>query len=184
MINQLLEESKNKMQHAVEHFQGELGKLSTGRASLALLDGVKVDYYDTPTPLDQVATLGIPDSTTITIQPWDVSVLKDIEKSIQTSSLGFNPANDGKSIRITIPPLTGERREQIVKILKKYEEECKVSIRNVRRVFNDQIKKLEKESISKDDCRKAQEKLQKITDQQINTVHEIAKTKETSVLEA
>lgn len=184
MFDELLEKSKNKMLHAIEHFQAELSKLSTGRASLALLDGLKVDYYGTPTPLAQVATLGVPDSSTITIQPWDVSLLKAIEKSIQSSSLGFNPANDGKAILINIPPLTGERRSQIVKILKKYEEECKVSIRNIRRDFNDQIKKLEKEGTPKDDCHKGHEKLQKITDEQINSVHEIAKAKEESILEA
>lgn len=183
MIDKLVKESEARMEQAIEHLKGELSKLSTGRASLALLDGLKVDYYGNPAPLSQVATLGVPDSSTITIQPWDASMLKLIEKSIQASSLGLNPANDGKTIRINIPPLTGERRSQIVKILKKYEEECKVSIRNVRREYNDKIKKLEQESVSKDDCHRGQEKLQKITDAQIGVVNQIAQAKETSVQE-
>ncbi|MFQ5673562.1 MAG: ribosome recycling factor [Nitrospinales bacterium] len=183
MIDKLLEESGIMMNHSIEHLKQELGKLSTGRASLALLDGLKVDYYGTPTPLSQVATLGVPDSSTITIQPWESSLLKAIEKAIQSSTLGLNPANDGNVIRLNIPLLTGERREQIIKILKKYEEECKVAIRNVRREFNDKIKKLEKEKVPQDDCRKGQEKLQKITDEHINLVSQIAQAKEASIRE-
>jgi len=181
MIDELVKESSARMEQAIERFKGELGKLSTGRASLVLLDGVRVDYYGNPAPLSQVATLGVPDSSTITIQPWDASMLKLIEKSLRASSLGLNPANDGKTIRLNIPPLTGERRSQIVKILKKYEEECKVSIRNVRREYNDKIKKLEKESVSKDDCHRGQEQLQKITDTQVGVVNQIAQAKEESI---
>jgi len=181
MIDKLLEESDTRMNQLIEHLKLELGKLSTGRASLALLDGLKVDYYGTPTLLSQVATLGVPDSSTITIQPWESSLLKSIEKAIQSSMLGLNPANDGSVVRLKIPPLTGERRDQIIKILKKYEEESKVAIRNVRREFNDKIKKLEKEKVPKDDCRKGQEKLQKITDEHINMVNQIAQAKEESI---
>lgn len=184
MIDKLLSESEIGMKKAIEHLQSALGKLSTGRASLTLLDGLKVDFYGTPSPLSQVSTMAVPDSSTITIQPWDTSILKAIEKVILISGLGLNPSNDGKVIRLNVPPLTGERRQQIAKVLKKYTEEAKVATRNVRREFNDKIKHLEKESVSKDDCRKGQENLQKITDKYITTIDNMTKAKEQDILEA
>ena len=183
MIDNFLEQAQGKMQAAIDHLHNELGRLRTGRASLALLEGLKVDYYGDATPLSQVANLGIPDSQTITIQPWDMAVLKDVEKCIQSSDLGLNPSNDGKMIRLTIPPLTGERRQQLVKILKKAAEETRVSIRNARRECNEKMKGLEKGSYAKDDCKKGQEKLQKVTDERITEVDRIAQTKEKDILE-
>ena len=142
-----------------------------------------MDYYGTPTPLAQVATLGVPDSQTITIQPWDVSILKDLEKAIQASDLGLTPSNDGKLIRLNIPPLTGERRQELVKVVKKYVEDHKVAIRNVRRDFNDQIKAGEKKhEISEDEGRKGLDKLQKITDEHTAEADKLAKAREKDIL--
>lgn len=183
MIDKLLEESKTGMQQSVERLKGELGKLRTGRASLAMLDGLKIDQYGTPTPLAQVSALGIPDSSTITIQPWDTSLIKPIEKALHSSTLELNPVNDGKVIRLNIPPLTGERRRQLVKTLKHYVEESKVTIRKVRRDSNHKIGHLEKESIPKDDCRKGQENLQKVTDRYIAEVDTIAQTAEKNIMD-
>lgn len=184
MIDQLLKESEKKMHAAVHHLQLNLGNVRTGRASLTLVENLKVNYYGTPTPLNQAATLGVPDSHTITIQPWDASIIGDIEKVIQTSDLGLNPANDGKSIRLNIPPLTGERRQQLVKVVKKCAEEGRVAIRNIRREFNDKIKRLEKDhEISEDQSRKGHTDIQKLTDQQIAEVDKIAQAKEKDVLE-
>ncbi|OGW22039.1 MAG: ribosome recycling factor, partial [Nitrospinae bacterium RIFCSPLOWO2_12_FULL_47_7] len=144
---------------------------------------IKMDYYGVPTPLNQVATLGTPDGHTITIQPWDSSVLKLIEKAIQTSDIGLSPSNDGKVIRLSIPSLTTERRQQLVKTIKKYSEECKVAIRNLRREFNDKVKNLEKEhAISQDEHKRIQEKIQKITDQHIAEVDKVVQAKEKDLL--
>ena len=183
MIDTYIEEASTKMQQSITHLKKELGKLRTGQASLALIEDLKIDYYGNPTPLPQIGTLGVPDNQTITIQPWDVSVLKDIEKCIQTSDLGLTPNNDGKLIRLNIPPLTGERRQQLVKILKRTLEESKVAARNIRRDYNDKIKNLEKESFSKDDCKKGQEKLQKKTDKIIAEMEKLGTTKEKDILD-
>jgi ribosome recycling factor len=183
MIDDYVEEATTKMKQSITHLQKELGKLRTGQASLALIEDLKVDYYGNPTPIAQVGTLGVPDSQTITIQPWDASVLKDIEKSIQASDLGLTPNNDGKLIRLVVPPLTGERRQQLVKILKKMVEESKVAARNVRRDYNDKIKGLEKESFSKDDCKKGQDKLQEKTDKIIAEMEKIGAAKEKDILD-
>lgn len=184
MIDELRKQSETKMGYSLDHLRENLGKLRTGRASLAILEGVMVEYYGTPTPLSQVATLGVPDSQSITIQPWDVSVLKDIERSIQTSDLGLTPNNDGKMIRLTIPPLTQERRQHLVKVLKKYAEECRVAIRNLRRDFNDKVKATEKKhDISEDESHRGIEQMQKVTDKHIKEVDNIAQAKEKDVLE-
>lgn len=183
-MEELLKESERKMVASIDHFIAELGKLRTGRASLSLLDGLNVDYYSNPTPISQVATLAIPDSKTITIQPWEAANIQPIEKVIQSSELGLNPSNDGKIIRLTIPPLTTERRQQLVKVVKKNTEECKVSIRNVRRDFNDKVSSMEKNGdISKDENHTAHDKVQKITDKHIQEVDKISKTKEKDMLE-
>ncbi|NIQ02796.1 MAG: ribosome recycling factor [Nitrospinaceae bacterium] len=183
-MENLLKEAEKKMKISLDHLRDDLGRLRTGRASLGILEGVNVEYYGTPTPLNQVATLGVPDSKTITIQPWDTSILKDIEKALLSSDLGLTPNNDGKMLRLTIPPMTQERRQQLVKVVKKNAEDCRVAIRNVRRDINDKIKSLEKKhEISEDDSRKHLDRIQKITDKHIQEVDQIAQAKEKDVLE-
>lgn len=183
MIEELFASSQKKMDVSLDHLRADLSKLRTGQASLSILDGVRVDFYGTPTPLSQVGTMGV-EGQSLTIQPWDASILKDIEKAIQNSGLGLNPANDGKMIRLVIPPLTTERRQQLVKVLKTNAEDCKVAIRNIRREFNDKIKASEKQhEVSEDDSRKAQEKMQKATDGHIAKADQIAQAKEKDILE-
>ncbi len=183
-MEQLLKECQDKMSHSLDHLRVELAKLRTGQASLAILEGIKVDFYGTPTPLSQAATLGVPDSSTVTIQPWDASILKDIEKALQASDLGLTPNSDGKMIRLQIPPLTQERRQQLAKMVKKYGEECRVAIRNIRREFNDKVKAREKShEISEDESRKYIDKLQKVTDSQIGQADKTVLEKEKDVLE-
>ncbi|MCZ6799546.1 MAG: ribosome recycling factor, partial [Nitrospirae bacterium] len=158
--------------------------LRTGRASLTLFDRVMVDYYGTPTPLKQMANLSMPDSRMISIQPWDVSIIKDIEKAILNSDLGLNPSNDGKHIRIPIPPLSEERRKELVKVSKKYGEETKVQVRGFRREGNDELKRLQKNStITEDDLRRGESEIQKLTDREIKNVDDILKKKEEEILE-
>jgi ribosome recycling factor len=184
VISESMKSSEERMLQALEHFKEELGKLRTGQATLSLLDGIKVDYYGNKTPLGQAATLGAPDTHTLTIQPWDASLLKEIEKAIVNSDLGMTPSNDGKMIRLNIPPLTHERRLQLVKLVKKNEEDCKVAIRNVRREFNDKVKAAEKKhEISEDDSRKAQDEIQKSTDKHIASAGKLALAKEKDLLE-
>ncbi|HKW86760.1 MAG TPA: ribosome recycling factor [Nitrospiraceae bacterium] len=173
-----------RMEAAVEHLKRELAGLRTGRASLALLDGVKVDYYGTPTPLKQVATLGIPESRLITVQPWEPPLIKEIERALLASGLGLTPSNDGKIIRIPLPPLSEERRKELIKICKKHGEDTKVHIRAVRRDGNEELKRLQKEStITEDDLRKAEAEIQKLTDQYVHQVDQILKKKEDEILE-
>jgi len=184
MIESTLQETRESMDKSISSLKSELKKVRTGRASLALLDGVKVDYYGTPTPLNQVASLSVPENRLITIQPWDVTVIKDIEKAILKSDLGLTPSNDGKIIRITIPQLTEERRKELVKIVSKISEDHKVAIRNIRRDSNELIKSLKKDGdVSEDDAFKAQEKVQKVTDEYIDSIEEIFKEKEKEILE-
>lgn len=184
MEDTILKELKDKIEKAIEVFHHELARLRTGRASLSMLDGIKVDYYGTPTLLNQLATMSIPEGRLITIQPWDISVLAEMEKAIKMSDLGLNPTNDGKLIRISIPTLTEERRKEIVKMAKKISEECKITIRNNRRDANDTFKKLEKDkTISQDDLKKQQGQVQDITDRYINKVDDIIKHKETEIME-
>lgn len=180
----LIKDAEGKMKSSIEHLLQELGKLRTGQASAALLDDLKVDYYGNPTPLKQVATLGVPDSQTLTVQPWEASILKDIEKAIQASELGLTPNNDGKVIRLTIPPLTNERRQQLVKLVKKQSEESKIAIRNIRRDINEKLKQSEKKNdISEDEGRKGHEEVQKITDKFVAEADKIAQSKEKDILE-
>ena len=184
MIADLTQGAENKMGQSIDHLHHELGKLRTGQASVALVDDLKVDYYGTLTALSQVATLGTPDSQTLTIQPWEASILKDIEKAIQSSDIGLTPNNDGKMIRLTIPPLTNERRQQLVKLVKKYSEECKVAVRNVRREVNDKLKKLEKNhEISEDENRKAADDVQKMTDKFVAAIDKISQVKEKDMMD-
>lgn len=173
-----------RMDAALEHLKRELAGLRTGRASLALLDGVKVDYYGTPTPLKQIATLSVPESRLITIQPWEPPMVKEIEKALLASGLGLTPSNDGKVIRLPIPPLSEERRKELAKLCKKHGEEAKVAVRNVRREGNEELKHLQKDSkISEDELRKAEAEVQKLTDQYVQKVDEILKKKEEEIFE-
>ena len=158
--------------------------MRTGRASLSILDNILVDYYGTMTPINQMATLAVPESRLITIQPWDVSIIKEIEKAILKSDLGLTPSNDGKIIRISIPPLTEERRKELVKVVHKMCEDHKVTVRNVRRDANDLLKSLKKDGeISEDDAFKGQDQIQKITDEHIKLIDECYKNKEKEILE-
>lgn len=177
-------EMKKRTDKALEALSHELGAIRTGRASIAILDHVKVDYYGTLTPVNQLATLAVPESRTITIQPWDSSATHAIEKAIMTSDLGLMPTNDGKIIRINMPPLTEERRKEFVKLAKKYGEECKVGIRNIRRDANESLKKLEKDkAISEDELKKLVKDVQDITDRQIGRVDEMIAQKEKDIME-
>jgi ribosome recycling factor len=184
MIADLTHDAEKKMGISIDHLHHELGKLRTGQASIALLDDLKVDYYGTPTLLSQVATLGTPDSQTLTIQPWETSILKDIEKAVQSSDLGLTPNSDGKTIRLSIPPLTSERRQQLAKLVKKYSEDSKVAVRNVRRDVNDKLKKSEKNhEISKDESHKAVDDIQKMTDKFVAEIDKIAQSKEKNMMD-
>jgi len=184
MIESIYDDTNESMEKSVEALKRDLKRLRTGRASLSILDGIKVDYYGTLTPLNQMATLAVPESRLITIQPWDVSVIKEIEKSLLKSDLGLTPSNDGKIIRIAIPPLTEERRKELVKVVHKMCEDYKVSLRNIRRDANDLLKGLKKDGdISEDDLYKAQDQVQKITDEHIKLIDVCFKDKEKEILE-
>ncbi len=184
MPDDLKEKMADKMAVSISHLISELSGVRTGRASLGLFDSVKVNYYGTPTPLNQVASLSIPESRMVSIQPWDVSQLQEIEKAIMISGLGLTPSNDGKMIRIAIPTLTEERRKDLVKFTKRIGEDCKIAIRNVRRDTNDTLKSQEKEGmLSEDEERKNQAAVQKITDQFIAKVDDILRKKEAEILE-
>ena len=184
MIESVYRDSKDNMGKVIEALKKELKRVRTGRASLSLLDGIKVDYYGTLTPLNQLATLAVPESRQITIQPWDTTVIKEIEKAVLKSDLGLTPSSDGKIIRIAIPPLTEQRRKELVKVVHKISEEYKVSVRNLRRDANELIKDIKKDGkISEDDAFKSQEKIQKITDEHINLVDACYKEKEKEILE-
>ena len=184
MIESMYQETKESMQKSIDALKNEFKRVRTGRASLSILDDIRVDYYGTLTPLNQMASLSTPESRLITIQPWDVSVIKDVEKAILKSDLGLTPSNDGKMIRISIPPLTEERRKQLVKVIYKKGEEYKISVRNVRRDANDLLKNLKKDGdISEDDAFKAQDQVQKITDEHIKLIDDACKDKEKEILE-
>jgi ribosome recycling factor len=173
-----------RMEAAIEHFKKEMAGMRTGRASVALIDAVKVDYYGTPTPLKQVANLSVPEPRMITVQPWEPSMIKDIEKAILTAGLGLNPANDGKLIRIPIPPLTEERRKELSKVCKKYAEETKVALRNIRRDSNEEQKKLQKDGkLSEDELRRSEADIQKLTDQYVQKVDQVLAAKEKEIME-
>ncbi len=173
-----------KMARSIESFKKELGKVRTGRASFSLVDGIKVDYYGTPTPLQQVGTLSVPESRLITITPWDAKMIGPIEKAIQASGLGLNPVNDGKIVRIPIPPLTEERRKDLVKLVRKMAEDARVAVRNIRREAIERVKEKEKKKeISEDEMKRGQERIQKETDSFIRKVDEILKAKEQEIME-
>ena len=179
----MIADAKQRMDATVETVRRELSVMRTGRASLSMLDGIRVDYYGTPTPLSQVGNLATPDPTLITIQPWDASLLPAIEKAIRTSDLDLNPQNDGKLIRIPIPSLTEERRKLLVKHAHKHAEDGRIAIRNVRRDVNDHLKKqLKDHEVSEDDEKHAMAEVQKLTDQHIDLIGDILKKKEADIL--
>lgn len=175
---------KSKMEKSIEALRRDLSRVRTGRASLALLDGIRVNYYGVPTPLSQVASLSVPESRTIAIQPWDPKIIGEIEKAIQKSDLGLTPLSDGKIVRISIPPLTEERRKELVKVIKRMEEECKVAMRNIRRDANEHLKTAKKDKvISEDEQFKLQDEVQKLMAKSIEKAEEIIRAKEKEVLE-
>lgn len=179
-----IEDCRGRMQKSIDSLEKDFAKLRTGRASTALVDSIRVEYYGTPTPLNQVASVSIPDSRTISISPWDRNAFNSIEKAIMKSDLGLTPINDGRAIRINIPPLTEERRKDLVKMAKKYTEEAKVAIRNVRRDVNDALKKLQSsKELSEDDLHKAQDEVQKITDGFVKKAEAVLTEKEKEIME-
>jgi len=173
-----------RMDKTIDALRKDLASIRTGRASLSIFEGITVDYYGTPTPINHLATLSIPESRMITIQPWDPKMIPEIEKAIQKSDLGLNPSNDGKIIRVVIPQLTEERRKQLVKQVHKRGEEAKIAIRNIRRDENEEMKKLEKEQhLSEDETKRSLDEIQKITDSYIKKIDEIVAHKEEEIME-
>ncbi|MGM7720399.1 ribosome recycling factor [uncultured Metabacillus sp.] len=184
MAKQVLANTKEKMEKAVASLTRELASVRAGRASANLLDKISVDYYGAPTPVNQLASISVPEARLLVIQPYDKSILGDIEKAILKSDLGLTPANDGSLIRLSIPALTEERRKELVKLVKKYAEDAKVAIRNIRRDGNDDLKKLEKNGeITEDELRSNTENVQKLTDEYIIKVDNVAKDKEKEIME-
>ncbi|MBR9979716.1 MAG: ribosome recycling factor [Desulfatitalea sp.] len=184
MIEETYQETQDRMAKTITAFQVELKRVRTGRASTSILDGIKANYYGTLTPLNQMATVAVPESRLITVQPWDASAIKEIEKAILKSDLGLTPSNDGKLIRLAIPALSEQRRKELVKVVQKTGEEHKVAVRNIRRDANELIKGFKKDGdVSEDDAFKAQDQIQKITDEYIQRIDEICKAKETEILE-
>ncbi|WP_055108431.1 ribosome recycling factor [Paenibacillus ihumii] len=183
MPQSIKKNAEERMDKAIQALKRDLATLRAGRAAPSLLDRIQVDYYGTPTPINQLANINTPDSRTLTIQPWDKSSLAEIERAIQKSDLGLTPANDGSMIRLSIPPLTEERRVDLVKMTKKFGEEAKVAIRNIRRDANDDIKKLEKTEISEDESRRHQDDIQKSTDKFIAEVDKVLAAKEKEIME-
>ena len=183
-VKEVESNARTRMDKVLSDLQHEMTTIRTGRASISLLDNVRVDYYGSPTPLNQVAQLHVPEPAMITVQPWDASTIGAIEKAIRNADLGLNPSNDGKLIRVPIPPLNEERRRDLAKKLSHIVEERRVSLRNVRRDSNEHLKKLSKEKlISEDDERQALDTIQKLTDGQITKIDQAAKTKEKEILE-
>ena len=176
-------EIKEKMEKALQNLTERLSEIRAGRANPAILNKVKIDYYGTLTPINQVAGISVPEARMIVIQPWDVSILKEIEKAILASDVGINPNNDGKVIRLVFPELTEERRKELVKEIKKYAEDAKVSIRNIRRDGIDKAKAIQKDGeITEDELKVAENEIQKITDKNIDEIDKIMNTKETEIM--
>ena len=183
MVKEIHAAAEKKMKHSVDATRKELATIRTGRASLAILDGIHVDYYGTATPLNQVATLAVPDPTLITIQPWEPALTKEIERAILQSELGLTPANDGKVVRLPIPPLTEERRKQLAKKVHHVGEDGKTIVRQHRREANDHLKALLKDKkISEDDEKRALEQIQELTDRSVKQIDEMVQHKEKEIL--
>lgn len=184
MTKTVMQKAEADMKKALEVMIKDFGTVRTGRASLSLLEGITVEYYGSPTPLNQVASLAVPEPRTIIIQPWDLKVMPHIEKAIIKSDLGITPNNDGKILRLNIPPLTQERRKELVKVVKKIAEEGRVAVRNLRREANEQLKKLEKDKkISEDELHKSIDKVQELTNKFTNQIEEVLVKKEKEIME-
>ncbi len=184
MNNEVIKDAKQRMDKTVEAFRNEIAKIRTGKATTALLDSIKVDYYGTMSPLHQVGNVSVIDAHTIGITPWDKSMVQAIDKAILSSNLGLNPISDGTNLKIPIPPLNEERRKELVKLVKKFGEESKIALRNVRRDANDHLKKQEKEKkLTEDELKEAEKETQKLTDDHIVRIDEIIKHKEKEIME-
>lgn len=183
-MSQVHAQAEDRMQKSLHALAEEFNTIRTGRASAALFDRIKVEYYGNPTPLNQVATISVPEARLVVIQPWDKGIISDIEKAIQKSELSVNPSNDGKVIRINIPPLTEERRKEFAKIAKNVAEQARVAIRNIRRDANDELKKQEKSGeLSEDELKRAEEEIQKLTDSYVEEINKALEAKENEILE-
>ncbi len=183
MLNEIYNETSDHMQKSIDAMRKKFLTLRTGKVTTTVVDHIKVDYYGTPTPLNQVGSVTAMDATTIAISPWEKNLLGDIEKAIQHANLGVNPNNDGDFIKLFFPPMTSEQREQIVKQAKGMAEDAKIAVRNVRKESNNRVKRLEKEKeISEDESKKAQEQIQKLTDEHIAKIDEAFKAKEADIL--
>ena len=184
MLEDVLKDLRESFEATIKGLRGELIKLRTGRANLGMLEGIRVEYYGSQVPLNQVANMKVADARLITIQPWETNLLGDIERAIATSDLGFNPSNDGAIIRVPIPQLTGERRQDLVKLLKRVAEDHKISLRNHRRDANDMLKALQKDGdISEDDAHRGYDRINKMTEEYTKKIDEIAEVKEQEILE-
>lgn len=184
MYKEMITKSEESMKKSINFLKEELATIRAGKANPKLVDKIQVSYYGTMTPINQVANISVPEPRAIIIQPWDASLVKEIEKAIMTSDLGINPSNDGKLIRLVIPPLTEERRKDLIKLVKKEVENAKIAVRNIRRDANEEFKKLEKSSVlTKDDLKKSEEEMQKLTDKYIKLIDDVSKDKEKEILE-
>lgn len=183
-MNQVHTQAEDRMKKSLHALTEEFNTIRTGRASAALFDRIKVEYYGNPTPLNQVATISVPEARLVVIQPWDKGIISEIEKAIQKSELSVNPSNDGKVIRINIPPLTEERRKEFAKVAKNVAEQARVAMRNIRRDANDELKKQEKSGeLSEDELKRAEEEIQKLTDNYVEEVNKALEAKEKEILE-
>jgi ribosome recycling factor len=183
-MEQVKKSAEERMHKAIAALEKDFSGVRSGRAGTALVENIKADYYGTPTPIGQIGSIAVPDSRTITIQPWDKKAFGPVEKAILAANLGLTPMNDGKLIRISIPPLTEERRKELVKVARKYAEEGKVAIRNIRRDANEALKKLEKDkAVGEDEGKKAQEAIQKLTDSFVNKADQLLQSKEKEIME-
>lgn len=181
---EVLHEVDQKMNRSIDALKRDLGSLRTGRATPALIENISVEYYGTPTPLNQLASISAPEGRTLMVQPWDKQAMKEIEKSLMRSEMGFNPSNDGNVITVPIPPLNQERRVELVRLLKRKLEDGKVSVRNVRRDGQETLRKMEKDKvISQDEQRRSQDQLQKTTDSHVKTIEEVGSAKETEIMQ-
>lgn len=184
MVDDVLSDTESGMKKAMDAFKRDLGKVRTGRANLSLLDGVKVDYYGSPTPVSQVATLNVADARLITVKPWDKSMIPAIDKAIRAADLGINPVADSELVRLPIPPLTQERRKELVKLVKKMSEDARVAVRAARRDGNDLLREAEKsKDISEDESKQGQKRIQDLTDRYVSLVDDVATAKEKEILE-
>ncbi len=184
MLKESLSELKTKLKNLEESYKKEISKLRTGRASASMLDNVMVEYYGTPTPISQVATISVPEASLIVVQPWDAKLIVEIEKAIRNANIGLNPVSDGKLVRLPVPPLDEERRKDIVKTLKKYTEERKTGVRNLRRDYRDLAKTMQEDKeISEDDEKRFYDDVQKVIDAQVKALDEIAKGREKIIME-